>query len=212
MENNKLYYFCESGFIAQKIKETAKLMTSNDVQRAPNGKRLRFVTLKRRDKNALKKEKKASPAIILDENALRERYRLAPFSPADLLKDAPQNTKVKYIAAYEDGNYYANVLASENQFTVPINENLYQSLKRQILDMGENEKEKYNLEIFGRAKAKSKGSFRTEMLKFNVRRGGLKLSPEAAHELKGAKPGHSNDEFRIWTDADTVDISGCILD
>lgn len=204
MKDNKLYYFCESDFIARKIKEAGRLLTSNEMQKAPNGKKMRFVSFKRPKSGA---EKTDSPAVVLDEEKIRERYKLKPY----LLSSGVEKAKVKYIAAYEDENCYANIMTAEKQFTLPVAKEIYEMLKQQILDMSEEEKEKYNLEIFGRAKAKSKGSLRTEMLKFNVRRGGLSIPPELAEQIAASAQSSLNEEFRIWTDADTIDVSGCIL-
>lgn len=203
MPNNKLYYFCETDFIAEKIKETARLLTSNEMQKAPNGRQLRFVSFERSEGA----EEPASLAVILDKNKLEERYELYPY----LFSSAIEKAKVKYIAAYEDQNFYTNLMTAEKQLTLPVAKEIYDILKQQILDMREEDKQKYNLEVFGKAKAKSRGSLRTEMLKFNVRRGGLSLTPDLAERIAEYAESSLNEEFRIWTDADTIDLSDCIL-
>lgn len=208
---NVFCYFCESDNIVQKIKETGRLLTSNDKQKDPYGNMSRFVPLEEEFVMNIAKYTEGKHAVLLDHDKLCAEYEIWHYSRASEFEGGC----VKYIAQYEDGRGFANVLANNTDVIIPISPRLYWKLKRQIKEMPQELKDKYRLDVLGRAKTKSKGSYRTEMYKFKVRHGGLKISPGTAQLLADAEKNQRDShtplfEFRIWTDEDTVDIGGFI--
>lgn len=149
--------------------------------------------------------------VILDGDALSNKYRINPYSYAGTAFQRGVNLAVKYVAKYESDVYYLQLVKWPK---MAISKQLYQAIVDIMESQSDEFKEKKGYVHLGIGRIYA-GKRRLEMYSYKSPHGGIRLSSkmlpnsykEIAHNLY-------TDEFeeRIWVgDADHISISNCVI-
>lgn len=206
-------YMCTNLDQLSNILKDEEILGSRKPELNPDtGKKSRYVSFSRNLTSAgTRNPKRWRFGVVLDGDKISDRYSIVPFSYAGV-QAKYSDLRVKWMAAYDDGTYALNLV---NWATVPINRNLYNSIKNEIENMDPAMKEKKKLEHTFKGKKRVNGRLLIEKYLFNVPSGGLRLTARDYPSLCAtiAKSESFNEtEERVWLSGSNlfVSIKNCI--
>lgn len=208
-----LTYFVNSLNVLHEIIKTGKIAHSRVKEFNFNKNRMQYcVCMSRSFEDAPKRNpKRWRFGVIIDGNFLSNKYEITPVSCTGVTFQK-SGLKVKCLTAYDNDTY---TIQFSNWKSLSISENIFNSIKMEILAMSESEKERCGLTIQTVGKRTVNGRKIVEKYTFTVRFEGLTLDASKYPELTSyisKFPSINEFEERIWvTNSQFIEIKGAII-
>lgn len=209
----ELSYMVENINILETIIEQGRILASLKPERNPITKKLtKYVSLSRNLISAsARNSAKWKYGIIIDGDKLSDRYKITPYSFGGAMTDKAGRFKVKYMTLYDNDTAVLNLANWSTTFS--ISKDLFHTIEKLILDMPQEDKDRYKLAIEV-GKRPRNGRTAVKRYKFNTKSGGLILNSNSL----GSKfmnliktPALNETEERIWLPTSAhIDISKCM--
>ena len=210
----ELSYFTKEPIALVSILDNEEIRRSLKEENNPaTGKKQHYVSFSRNMTAATKRNPdRWRYGILIDGTKLSNRYKIEPVSYVGITT-RKSAVNVKYIAAYENGTYFLNLVRFP---TIQINRATYMKLRDEIESLPDDVKQLKKLIYQSEGKRKVNGTKIKEKYYFNVPTGGLRITDKQYPELVSAlqkDTGLNEYEERIWLDnsSNFISIRGCIL-